>query len=129
MTDRTPRHPLPAQLRSRLHRAAATMHTLADHIGDDLDPGLCELVGEMLNDEVTDDLFVLAGTLGAVDALGLRVAFTAAPPPPSLNTSRDAVRRGTIERAESGMGVGVRSALRIARALDATVETLFGGCL
>jgi len=41
---------------------------------------------------------------------------------------RAAVRRGTIERAENGMGVGVRSALRIARALDATVEQLFAGC-
>ena len=41
---------------------------------------------------------------------------------------RAEVRRGTVERAESGMGVGVRSALRIARALDATVEQLFGGC-
>ena len=41
---------------------------------------------------------------------------------------RAAVRRGTIERAESGMGVGVRSALRIARALDTTVEALFAGC-
>ena len=38
------------------------------------------------------------------------------------------VRRGTIERAESGLGVAVRSALRIARALDATVESLFAGC-
>jgi DNA-binding XRE family transcriptional regulator len=42
---------------------------------------------------------------------------------------RASVRRGTVERAESGMGVGVRSALRIARALDATVESLFAGCL
>lgn len=42
---------------------------------------------------------------------------------------RASVRRGTIERAESGLGVSVRSALRIARALDATVETLFAGCL
>ena len=42
---------------------------------------------------------------------------------------RAAVRRGTIERAESGLGVSVRSALRIARALDATVEQLFAGCL
>ena len=42
---------------------------------------------------------------------------------------RASVRRGTVERAESGMGVGVRSALRIARALDATVEALFAGCL
>jgi DNA-binding XRE family transcriptional regulator len=42
---------------------------------------------------------------------------------------RAAVRRGTIERAESGLGVSVRSALRIARALDATVESLFAGCL
>ena len=41
---------------------------------------------------------------------------------------RAEVRRGTVERAESGMGVGVRSALRIARALDATVEALFAGC-
>ena len=41
---------------------------------------------------------------------------------------RAEVRRGTVERAESGMGVGVRSALRIARALDATVEQLFAGC-
>ena len=39
------------------------------------------------------------------------------------------VRRGTAERAESGLGVAVRSALRIARALDATVEQLFAGCL
>ena len=39
------------------------------------------------------------------------------------------VRRGTVERAESGLGVAVRSALRIARALDATVESLFAGCL
>ena len=38
------------------------------------------------------------------------------------------VRRGTVERAESGLGVAVRSALRIARALDATVEQLFAGC-
>jgi len=42
---------------------------------------------------------------------------------------RASVRRGTVERAESGMGVGVRSALRIARALDTTVESLFAGCL
>lgn len=42
---------------------------------------------------------------------------------------RAEVRRGTVERAESGMGVGVRSALRIARALDASVEQLFAGCL
>jgi transcriptional regulator with XRE-family HTH domain len=41
---------------------------------------------------------------------------------------RAAVRRGTIERAESGLGVAVRSALRIARALDTTVEMLFAGC-
>ena len=41
---------------------------------------------------------------------------------------RAAVRRGTIERAENGMGVSVRSALRIARALDVTVEQLFAGC-
>ena len=41
---------------------------------------------------------------------------------------RAAVRRGTVERAESGLGVAVRSALRIARALDATVESLFAGC-
>ena len=41
---------------------------------------------------------------------------------------RAEVRRGTVERAESGMGVGVRSALRIARALGATVEALFAGC-
>ncbi|MFM9878139.1 MAG: helix-turn-helix transcriptional regulator [Rhodoglobus sp.] len=41
---------------------------------------------------------------------------------------RASVRRGTIERAESGMGVSVRSALRIARALDVTVEQLFAGC-
>ena len=41
---------------------------------------------------------------------------------------RASVRRGTVERAESGMGVGVRSALRIARALDTTVEQLFAGC-
>ena len=39
------------------------------------------------------------------------------------------VRRGTVERAESGLGVAVRSALRIARALDTTVEHLFAGCL
>ena len=42
---------------------------------------------------------------------------------------RASVRRGTVERAESGMGVGVRSALRIARALDTTVESLFAECL
>ena len=42
--------------------------------------------------------------------------------------ARASVRRGTVERAESGMGVGVRSALRIARALDTTVEQLFAGC-
>lgn len=42
---------------------------------------------------------------------------------------RAAVRRGTIERAENGMGVNVFNALRIARALDATVESLFAGCL
>ena len=42
--------------------------------------------------------------------------------------TRAAVRRGTIERAESGLGVAVRSALRIARALDSTVESLFAGC-
>jgi transcriptional regulator with XRE-family HTH domain len=42
--------------------------------------------------------------------------------------TRAAVRRGTVERAESGLGVAVRSALRIARALDATVESLFAGC-
>ena len=41
---------------------------------------------------------------------------------------RAEVRRGTVERAESGMGVGVRSALRIARALGGTVEQLFAGC-
>jgi transcriptional regulator with XRE-family HTH domain len=41
---------------------------------------------------------------------------------------RAAVRRGTVERAESGLGVAVRSALRIARALDTTVEMLFAGC-
>lgn len=41
---------------------------------------------------------------------------------------RAEVRRGTIERAESGLGVSVRSALRIARALDVTVESLFAGC-
>ena len=39
------------------------------------------------------------------------------------------VRRGTVERAESGLGVAVRSARRIARALDTTVEHLFAGCL
>lgn len=44
-------------------------------------------------------------------------------------SQRAAVRRGTIERAESGLGVGARSALRIARALDATVEQLFAGLL
>lgn len=44
-------------------------------------------------------------------------------------SQRAAVRRGTIERAESGLGVAVRSALRIARALDATVEQLFAGLL
>jgi len=41
---------------------------------------------------------------------------------------RAMVDRGSLERAESGMGVGVRSALRIARALGATVESLFAGC-
>ena len=41
---------------------------------------------------------------------------------------RASVRRGTVERAESGLGVAVRSALRIARALDSTVESLFAGC-
>ena len=39
------------------------------------------------------------------------------------------VRRGSVERAESGIGCNVKTALRIARALDATVESLFAGCL
>lgn len=38
------------------------------------------------------------------------------------------VRRGSVERAESGLGCNVKTALRIARVLDATVESLFAGC-
>jgi DNA-binding XRE family transcriptional regulator len=38
------------------------------------------------------------------------------------------VAPSTIRCAEGNLGVSVRSALRIARALDATVESLFAGC-
>ena len=39
------------------------------------------------------------------------------------------VRRGSVERAESGLGCNVVTAMRIALALDATVEQLFAGLL
>ena len=46
-----------------------------------------------------------------------------------LRTRQHLSRTELAQRAESGLGVSVRSALRIARALDATVESLFAGCL
>lgn len=75
MTTRRPQHPLPAQLRLRLHRAAATLHAMASLVPDDLDPGLCEVVAEVLSEELAGDIANLAMFLGdhAQDALGLRV--------------------------------------------------------
>jgi len=43
--------------------------------------------------------------------------------------TRADVRRGSVERAESGIGCNVVTAMRIALALDATVEQLFAGLL
>jgi len=42
---------------------------------------------------------------------------------------RAEVSPSTLRCAEGNLGVSVRSALRIARALDTTVESLFAGCL